>query len=364
MKLFISILVIALFISINESFATPRFALRMHDRCIDCHMNPTGGGQRNLNGFHYGKNILSMISPREKDFKLSPQLTDNIYLGLDYRMQYLFSQELGRTDFQDMSGNIYFGVELSDKISAQGRYDFVNFIWEGFAVAKIFPNDSYIKFGTFQPNFGIRLDDHTAFTRGGDFAILNSQGPRGLFYDPFYRETGLEFGLNFSKISNLTFSVGRPSTSFRIFGTDPTYTARFELTPRIKKLGFLFGGSVAKATIPQETKIFGGFAGIGYKYLTLMGEYDIGEDYVADGTRSNFILLKANYQLMVGLEAELRYDMIDPNTDVEDDETSRVIVGLEFFPYSFIEIRPQFRYVIEEPELTNNSFVLQFHVWY
>ncbi len=356
-------LAIFLFVAV-ESFAVPRFALRMQDRCIDCHMNPTGGALRNLNGFHFGKNILSMISPREKDFKLSPQIAENIYFGLDYRTQYLYSQELGKTDFQEMSGSFFLGVELSEKILAQMKYDFVNLIFEGFAVARILPNDSYIKVGSFQPNFGIRIDDHTAYTRGGDFAILNSDGKRGLFYDPFYRETGLEFGLNFSRISNLTFSVGRPSTNFRIFGSDPTYTARFEITPRIKRVGFMFGASAAKATIPQETKIFGGFAGIGYKSFTLMGEYDIAEDYIADGTKSNFLLVKANYQIMVGLEAELRYDMIDPNTDADDDETARIIAGLEFFPYSFIELRPQFRYVIEEPELTNNSFVLQFHIWY
>ena len=71
----------------------PRFAVRLSDKCVDCHYNPTGGIIRNENGFFYGQNLLSMISPREKDFSMSPKINENISFGLDFRGQFLYSQE-------------------------------------------------------------------------------------------------------------------------------------------------------------------------------------------------------------------------------------------------------------------------------
>ena len=50
-----------------ELSALPRFAVKLGDRCIDCHYNPSGGQMRTENGWHWGKNTLSMISSRDKD---------------------------------------------------------------------------------------------------------------------------------------------------------------------------------------------------------------------------------------------------------------------------------------------------------
>ena len=42
------LILIFLFI-VNESFALPRYSLKLGDRCESCHVNPTGGNMRNLN---------------------------------------------------------------------------------------------------------------------------------------------------------------------------------------------------------------------------------------------------------------------------------------------------------------------------
>jgi len=68
--------------------------------------------------------------------------------------------------------------------------------------------------------------------------------------------------------------------------------------------------------------------------------------------------------LMIGLEAVVRYDRFDPDTGKSKDEHAHLIVGVEFFPYSFIEVRPQYRINLEEPNVDNDAFVLQFHFWY
>ncbi|NNG28136.1 MAG: hypothetical protein HKM87_11450 [Ignavibacteriaceae bacterium] len=355
---------ILLFLLSSQSFSLPRFAVRLGDKCIDCHYNPTGGLIRNDNGFFYGQNMLSLISPREKDFSMSPKLNDNVSIGLDLRGQFLYSQEKERTDFQRMTGSVYGRIGLSKKINILARYDFVNNIWEAFGVAQVLPNNSYIKAGSFQPNYGIRLDDHTAYTRGGDFFLLFQNGARtGLIYNPFYIEAGAELGIYISDFIFLTSSAGA-NLNNPTLTKDPTYTARLELTPSIGKIGFLLGGSYAAANVPQKTEMYGGFAGIGFDRFSLLAEYDQAKNLLEADINSSMLMVQAAYIIMVGLEAYARYDWLDKDIDRNTETIAHLILGFEFIPYSFIEIRPQYRFIIEDPVLNNDAVVIQFHFWY
>lgn len=355
-----------------DLFALPRFAVQQGDRCIDCHVNPSGGMARNENGWFFGKNVVGMISPRDKAFATSPKIGENIYLGMDLRTQFIYSEQLRKNDFQDMAAAIYGTVSLNEKIDVVAKYDFITQIYEGYGIARILPNNSYIKAGTFTPNFGIRIDDHTAYTRGGDFGLAAPGASlAGLYFSPYYTETGVELGAYISNFIYLTASAARSAYNGQMFRKDPIYTGRIEFNPVFGRVGTFFGGSYSSYKTPgnfgQNSDIYGFFAGIGYDKFSLMGEYDMASNYDGDITReleSNYIMVKATYRIMTGLESILRYDMIDPDKDTDMDELSRVIVGLEFFPYSFVSIRPQYRFMIEDPSRANNIFVMQFHIWY
>jgi hypothetical protein len=372
-------LLVLFFILISaETFSLPRFALQTGALCVDCHVNPTGGNLRNTRGWNYGKNKISMISPRE-DFKMTNKIGDNIQFGFDYRGQYLgtLTDSTSKTDFQRMSASVYTNVDLSENIKAFARYDFIQSIWEGYAVLHILPNNSYIKGGTFSPNYGLKIDDHTAYTRGGDLGLLFATGLRqGLIYDPRYIETGVELGGYFGDFAFLTMSVGNPR--YALFQSDPTYTANLMITPPISSDDFnvFLGGSFAKfsGVIPPSfqnftnVNMYGGYIGLGFKNFTLLGEYDIAENYLFPDSSSNAMMLEASYLLFKGLETVIRYDRFDPLPDTENDDKSRFIFGFEFFPYSFIELRPQFRLQMEKSptgeDVTHKSFVVQIHLWY
>lgn len=361
--------VIVLLFLLSELHSLPRFALQQKDKCISCHINPTGGIMRNENGFYFGKNVVSMSSPRDKDLVLSPKLSENISIGFDYRSQFIYSQEKNRSDFQDMTGLIYLNASVSKSIDVLARFDFINSIWEAYGVARILPNDSYIKVGSFVPYFGIRIDDHTSYTKGGDYGLLFSVGTlQGLIYNPLYTEAGVELGANISDWGLLTASVGKSKFNASLT-TDPTFTSRFEINSSVDKIGYFLGGSFASTKVRVAGKrlntfLYGGFAGFGTQNFSLIAEYDIASDLLAQKIKSNAMMIEASYLLTVGLEAIIRYDRFDPNQEIQDDELAHLVFGLEFFPYTFIELRPQFRMNLEKPSRNNNAFVLQFHFWY
>lgn len=374
-KCFQIILSVILFSGI--SYSLPRFALRMGGQCADCHINPTGGGLRNKGGFHFERNVLPMFSAH-RSFKAENKIGENVYFGIDYRTQYLYSQEVNKTDFQKMNGTIYTDVKIDDKVDLFGYYDLINQFWEAYGIGHFLPNDGYIKIGTYSPNYGIRIDDHTAYTRGGDLGFITNSA-MGLIYQPGYTETGIEIGEYFSDFIFLTASIGNPHYSFvstdpAIFRNDPAYTASLQITPVIaNKIPILIGGSYSTfqgtlgPLIPKthpKVDMFGGFGGFGIGNFTLLGEYDIANNLTAVEADANALMIKANYQIVKGLEAVVRYDRFDPDKDVNNDELSRWIFGFEFFPYSFIEFRPQYRLQMEHPSINNNSFVLQFHLYY
>jgi hypothetical protein len=376
MKLFKTLLsVLFLLLFVSESYSLPRYALRMGGTCADCHVNPTGGLMRNSGGWMFGKNVLPMERP-SKEFPMSDKLNENIQFGMDIRGNGLLymTDSTKRIDFQKMTGSVYTNVDLSEKISAFARYDFIWQIWEAYAIAHILPNDGYIKGGSFTPNYGIRLDDHTAYTRGGDLGLITpGASKRGLIFDPRYVESGVEVGQYISDFALITASVGN-SHSPNIFVTDPSYTANLLLYPTVSDVAALmFGGSVAifkqqtfaGSTVRfPEVQMYGGYAGIGIGDFTLMGEYDIANNYVKQDSASTALMIEAAYSLVKGLDAVVRYDRFDPLTSRENDDISRLIVGFEFHPYSFVEIRPQYRFQMEHPSIMNDTFLVQFHLWY
>jgi hypothetical protein len=369
------------FLLFINAYATPELALRLGNAaCISCHVNPTGGDMRNMGGWAFGKTVLPMFSPRDESLKMSNQIGDNIFFGFDYRIQYLAGTfgKSTRTDFQRMNGSIYTDVQFSSKIDAFARYDFVWKIWEAYATAHILPNNSYIKVGAYSPNFGIRLDDHTAYTRGGDLGLLTGR-IQGLIYEPRYTETGIELGYYFSSWGFLTASAGNSLSGFDRnypypleFMKDPTYTANLKISPHIVNgVNLYLGGSFADFKYSplygppyHDVNMYGPYLGIGIGDFILMGEYDMAKDYLMVGSKSSALMVEGVYNLIRGLDAYVRYDRFDPNLDAKKDDVSRFVLGLEFFPYSFVEIRPMYRIQMETPSVANNSFEFQFHFYY
>lgn len=371
------LVVLFLLFYFSEVTSLPRFALRENRSCIDCHVNPTGGIIRNRSGWSYSKNMMAMVSPRS-DFEMNNKISENIQFGFDVRGQFLLqmTDSTKKTDFQRMNGSLYTSIDLSEDISFVARYDFIQNIWEGYGVAQLIPEVFYVKGGAFSPNFGIRIDDHTAYTRGGDLGLLFTTGSKqGLIYTPMYVESGAEVGVNIYDQAFLTASVGNASS--QLFIKDPSFTANLKITPTISdEIGLFVGGSLGiyrdkRSSSPPkfqqifpQVRMYGGYFGFGFENFTLMSEYDFADDYLVSDTKSAFFMLEASYRIFKGLDAVFRFDKFDPSTKSNGDDLNRYIIGFEFFPYSFVEIRPQYRFQVETPSIKNDAALIQIHFWY
>lgn len=345
-----------------QIFALPRFATKLGDKCSDCHVNPTGGGMLSEDGWYYAKNVLGARSSRE--FDSPPKINKSIQFGLDFRSQFLYSEEIKRSDFQNMTAALYSSIQISEEIVVSARYDYLQRIWEGYGIVNFFDKQGYVKAGAFTPNFGLRIDDHTAYTRGGDNFVTATTGvSMGNLYSPTYTETGVEFGYSLDNLFFVTASAAKSNFN-RTLSADPTYTTRVELRPQIGDANFIIGASSAIVKLPASAKIYGLFGGIGFGEFSLLAEYDKADNYLAPDAQSVLAMSEIAYRFMLGAEAVMRYDYIDPNASMDKDQISRLIVGFEFMPYSFVEIRPQYRFQFEDTSVPNNSLVVQLHLLY
>lgn len=342
-------------------FALPRFALMRGNQCRDCHSNPTGGVIRNKDGWNYGKNNLRLFKSSKKD--LSNKLNENISIGFDFRFQYLYSEELKRTDFHKMAGGVYTNFELSDEFHFISTYDLYRGYFEGYGILNILPLEGYIKIGTFYPNFGIHLDDHTAYTRNGDAGLLNTTISQGLIFASGYNQTGIEVGFYPTDFSFITLSAGQDKFPFR---NDLSYIGRVEINPSINGLNFLFGSSYGIfRSLQNKFDLISIFGGVGFRRFSLLGEFVNSKDYITQDIKSQFLMIETSYRIRNGIDLVARYDRIVSDLNIKNNYASHIIVGFDLFPYSFVEIKSQYRINLENPRIyKNNSFILQFHFWY
>jgi hypothetical protein len=71
-----------------------------------------------------------------------------------------------------------------------------------------------------------------------------------------------------------------------------------------------------------------------------------------------------DYRATQGLWFLGMFDIFDPIQGIEGTDKKRVTLGIEFFPYSFVELRPQYRLNIEDPSVSNDQALVQMHLWF
>ncbi len=380
MKRIIVFLFFTLFI-INASDALPKFATRQGAKCQSCHINPTGKGMRSTFGSTYGREELTMPTFKEatdiEDF--SPALSDFFTIGMDYRTLFFYEPQGKEASFFQMQGDLYFDLRLNKKF----RIYFDKGLYSGFEVfglAKVLPLEGYIKVGKFMPAYGIKIDDHNAFIRGGqygggEFASVFPNGYRqGLLFGERSEDTGLELGFSPS-IFSLNIGVFNGNPGGGLTGTTGEKTkavvVRGDINLQSDFANAVIGGSFyTKPNIssPGKTQFYGGFGILTLaNNLTFTGEADVVTTFHPTQLKEVSGLMfysEISYVAFQGVDLKLAFENYDPDTKLINGSFSTITVGAEMFPLTGVEVRPMYRFNREKPkEISNDEFQMLFHFY-
>ena len=361
--------------------ALPRFASRTGMKCQSCHVNPSGGEMRQTMGVQYGREQLP-VPEWSKDYQtedFSNLLTNLLGVGADFRTLYFVQHRDTTTNnaFFEMQGDVYLDFHVAKKVSMfirKGLYSGLGYSdFEIYGLLALLPASGHIKIGRFIPNFGIKMDDHTVFTRT---------------YTGFSQEvtrpelTGLEVGVAPGPFTIVGGFYNAQDDFGAATGSKKAFLARaegmFKLTESMnlglggnifaKQTGLLATKSLAGdfISVPYDNlTLGGGFGSFSYKDLTIFGEVDLIKTKLAGVTTTGVVsYVEADYPVIEGLDLKVAYDFYDPDKDLKTGSIGRYSLGFECFPLPGVEVRPVYRFVRNQPtDLHNDEFHLIFHFY-
>lgn len=358
------------FVTTIEAEALPRFAARTGSKCQSCHINPSGGAMRQTFGMQYGREKLP-VPAWSPDFELEDftnLLTNFLGVGVDFRTLYLYQEipdTAGGADgkkttdaFWQMQGDLYLNLKVAKKVGLflkKGLYSG----FEVFGLLSMLPANGHIKVGKFIPNYGTKIDDHTAYIRTytGFSPVLGRPELTGL-------EAGVSPGV-FTVVGglyNAEDGFGSAASSSK------AYLGRAEAIVGVSNdFNVGLGGNLFATTTSagDHQRLYGGFASASYSDLTVFGEADWIATDLAEETQTGFVAyVEANFLVTPGVDIKAAYDFYDEDLDYKTGSVSRYSLGFEFFPIVGVELRPMYRIVVDEPRnVKNNEFHFLLHFY-
>jgi len=116
---------------------------------------------------------------------------------------------------------------------------------------------------------------------------------------------------------------------------------------------FDYFNTADSTTSVKSTNLIGGFGAYQISKLRLGAEYDLMTKGGSSDVSSTILATYANYALSKALNLFFRFDMLDPNTDANDDASNYIIAGFNFQPGNGLSIAPNVR--IKSPESGNST---------
>ncbi len=380
-----AVIFILIFLLTASLEAYPKFAAYTGEKCQSCHVNPTGGGMRNLYGVKYGKDNLyfKFLEKANKTTNIDPQLTKGISMGADMRMVFIDNQtgegNPNLNSFFQMQGDLYLNAQINKYINlviAPGLYipntygpDPIPTKYEIYGMVSNLPAGLYFKAGRFIPNFGIKIPEHRAYNR-----IFND------LYTPYASDAGIEVGIapsfftltaGFSNGSSLNKDNLRNNSFDFDNQKQITVSGDFRWSSKKSKYTFGIGGSFLSNPFKYDPanninalrQMAAGFLSIGlFERVAILGEVAYNRLDLRDSvkTRSDFrtIFGELNIRVTKGLEVKVQYENYDNALGSKNStsERQRYSFGAVFFPINGLEVESIYRVVRNgkgDPEPSN-----------
>ncbi|MBM4177815.1 MAG: hypothetical protein FJ211_00590 [Ignavibacteria bacterium] len=366
-----SLLIIAVaLLASATAFSIPQFSAISGNRCINCHVAPSGGSVRNDLGWYSWYDVGAV--PRSNklfdwfyDKDSSNQFFDGkVILGMDARIQSTrsFVSESSPRRLFPMQASFYSAYNPIPEVTIEGSVNLATLAIQGVppysgmraaAISAIIaPSFSLpsVRIGVFRPNIGMRYDDHTMAPYSYTLATQ-----RKTVIAPDWSEVGAEVSYEGLKwlslqagvfgsqgLSQVHISDGEQTFSV-VDGNQPTLTARAVVWPRLfnDKLNTWFGASLLRN---NHFGITSGFAGIG-----LSDEFSLMLDYTRieydDRFESQSMMAELMYSATTWLFPYVRAERYttDPYNASGSFLSNAATLGAQIFVMPYIEVRPEYR---------------------
>jgi hypothetical protein len=332
----------------SQANAEPYLAAQMGLKCMQCHVNPTGGGMRTVFGNTFAQTQLAAKRIGAEEDLWTGQVSKYFSVGGNLRADYNYvdvphQDQTNDFDLEEARAYLDFGV-IPNRLSV--------YLDERFAPGNattmeanvrywIKENAFYVKAGRMYLPFGYRLEDDNAFVRG--VSGVNMQTP----------DEGAEFGLEqgswTAQLAISNGSGGGPETD-----SGKQYTTRVEFVQSAWRAGASLLFNDTDVGSRGGAGVFGAFR---TGPVTLLGEVDyIDDDSIGvDGRKLMASIAEADWKIRQGHNLKLAFEWFEPDRDVDEDEQTRASVLYEWAPIQFIQLRAGVRLYDGIPQNDNQN---------
>jgi hypothetical protein len=395
-KLFLSFSLLICFLIVSPFYfrdaeSYPKFAAYTGEKCIACHINPTGGAIRHMGGIKYSKDELymKMFKKLNKDTLFNPQLTKGIQIGADMRTLFLDDQiaqgQPNQNSFFQMQADLYVNARINKflnlVIAPSLQYNVFPPVYEVYGMVSNLPAGLYIRAGKFKPNFGIKIPEHRAYERIANLNTPYNSDPgleAGISPGPFTLTAGFFNGVN----TNGSLVNTLPGDLDSDPGKEAVASGDFRWATKDSKFTFGLGASFLSNpykysvanNINAVRQIVAGFISVGlFERVAILGEFDYNRLDIRDSvsTREDLrtIFGEVDIRVIQGVEAKFQVENYNPELGTKDppEERFRYSFGVGIFPLTGLELETIFRLVQSgdhNPDLHNDEFQQTFKFYF
>jgi hypothetical protein len=312
--------------------AEPYFAVRQGLKCAGCHVNPSGGGMRNVYGNTWGQTVLPARRIEVPGMEMwTGAINQYLAAGGNLRAGATYidvPNNDAQSEFDVEEMRVYGAATLiperlmlyvDERIAPGGSVNLE-------AYARISSADQrwYVKAGQMFLPYGWRLEDDGAFIR---------QATGIGFATP---DKGVEIGMETATWSTqLAFSNGTAGGSETDEGKQVSF--RTEHIQESWRLGASFNFNDADA---GERQMQGFFAGLRTGPFVWLAEADyIIDDSFPERRKLWAGLFEGNWMFKPGHNLKLTGEYFEPDDDVDEDEQNRFSAVWEYVPMQFLQLR-------------------------
>jgi len=347
------LVLITLLLTSFTSKAEPYLAYQNKMKCMACHVNPDGGGQRNDFGRAYGQTVLP-AKTNSFDVNKLAQLTQYLTIGSDARFNANVQKdndELTSKSFEVSSVLLYANIVFAntglsfylDEQVAPGSA--IN--REAWAMMS-FDSGDMLKVGKMFLPYGIRVEDNGAFIRQVTGMNFNNG------------DNGIEYTLNYEKSAVNLFMANGTS---QLTNDDDNFL--YGIRAEHLFSNYRLGSSLVFNDNEQKTKMFNLYSGAKWGGFTLLAEIDIItldpiNSVSSEQIKQLITFAEINYQWQKGLNFKLTAEYFDPDQDIDENQQTRYSFVTEYTPITNVQLRLGIRTKEDIPQKPSQSYDLIF----